>query len=175
MIRVNFNLKEPSKDNRLIYLVAYIGAKVPLRFSAREIIPTQFWNKDTQWVREVREFHRARAITKKLDRYERVIKEIYDNTDNPTPEYIRQLFNIEINGAKPEPENIFLVYFKKYLDENKHKSNIKSYTTTYNSIRELMPLTTALSEIDYSYLNAYQRKAEKRVITRGKNKGTSHH
>ena len=171
MIRVNFNLKEPNKDNSLIYLVAYIGAKVPLRFSAKEIIPTQFWNKDTQRVREVREFHRARAINKKLDRYERVIKEIYDNTDNPTPEYIRQLFNIEINGAKPEPENIFLVYFKKYLDENKHKSNIKSYTTTYNSVRELMPLTTPLSEIDYAYLNAYQRKAEKRVITRGKNKG----
>ena len=171
MIRVNFNLKEPSKDNSLIYLVAYIGEKTPLRFSTTESIPTQFWNKKDQRIKEVREFHRAKAINKKLDRYERVIKEIYDNAINPTPEYIRELFEIEIKGVKPDPENIFLVYYKKYLEANKHKSNIKSYRTTYNSLKDLMPRTITLSEVDYSYLDTYQKKYEKTKIKSGKSKG----
>jgi len=171
MISVSFLLKEPNKDNSLIYMFVFYGQKKPFKLSTSESIPVQFWNRDTQRVREVREYQRAKAVNRKLDKYERLIKEIYDSSESLTPEYIRKLFTIAAKGAPPDPKNVFLDYFLKYIEENKNKSNIRSYKTTYNSLIALMPVTAKISEVDYTYLKTYQKAFEKKVITMGKSKG----
>lgn len=173
MIRVKFNLKEPSKEMSLIYLVAYMGTKCPLRYSTSEIVPSQYWNKDMQKMREVREYPKAKLINRKLDKMRRFLEDYHlEATETPSQEQMRNALD-EFLGKKTRQgvSNIFTEYFEHYNTINAGKSNIKSYKTTLAHIQDLMPHSAKLHEIDYTYLETFAQLFKEQVIQRGKYKG----
>lgn len=165
MLSIKFLLKEPNKDKSLIYLYVFFGQKKPLKYSTSEIIPTKFWNKDTQRVRVVREYLRAKGINNTLDRYERCVQNLFDGTKVLGHEELRHELDI-FSGKKMASgdSDLFIDLYEKYLAIHEKKANIKSYISTRNALRELMPAGVKIQDVDYKYLENFSNFFSERSI-----------
>lgn len=166
MLNIKFNLKEPSKDTSLIVMVAYVGKKLPFKYSLSEKIPTQFWNPNTQRVREVREYQHARAINKKIERHYLALQEIF--TADPTAD-----LKLELDrrfGKVSDDTSTFFKYFAAFLKERAKQSNVRSYRSTLAALKAVAKDTT-IENVDYSYLKEFIDNFSKKKIKKGKSKG----
>ncbi|MCE5320106.1 MAG: site-specific integrase [Bacteroidales bacterium] len=117
------------------------------------------------------EFQRAKAVNKKIDRCRKLVENYYEEKSAIDADELREKLDIFMGKKKEVKEDSrFTTYFKLYLGTNVAKSNIKSYTTTYRAICELMPDSVEIGKVDYSYLEKFQRLFQSRKIKRYKNK-----
>ncbi|PKP00139.1 MAG: hypothetical protein CVU13_01100 [Bacteroidetes bacterium HGW-Bacteroidetes-8] len=172
MITINFYLKSPSDKDSVINIHVYFGQPKYLKYSTSIKIPVQYWNTETQRIREVREYQEAKKINNKLNRYESIIRELSLSCDSPNPKFIRdgldKLFRVK--GPDSEIKNSFFSIFREYINRDRQKSNIKSYITSLNALTQIAP-DCEIEDVNYKYLDTFKRKIESRVIERGKSKG----
>lgn len=170
MLSIKFILKEPSKESSLIYIYVFSGRKKPFKYSISEIVPVKYWNKDTQKARELMEFQRAKAINKKIDRCKKLVESYYEEKSAVDAVELREKLDVFL-GKKMElkEDTRFTTYFKLYLDNNTSKSNINAYETTYKAVCELMPDSVEIGEVDYIYLEKFQKLFQAKKIKRYKN------
>lgn len=170
MLSIKFILKEPSKESSLIYIYVFSGRKKPFKYSISEIVPVKYWNKDTQKARELMEFQRAKAINKKIDRCKKLVESYYEEKSAVDAVELREKLDVFLGKKKELKEDArFTTYFKLYLDANTSKSNINAYETTYKAVCELMPGSVEIGEVDYTYLEKFQKLFQARKIKRYKN------
>lgn len=171
MLSIKFILKDPNKDSSLIYMYVFAGQKKPFKYSIAEVAPVKYWNKREQRVRELMEFQKARTINKKMDRCKMFVVGAYEEKPDLQFDELRNKLDIFLGKKVEEKEdNRFTTLFKKYLDDNPTKSNIKAYTSTYNAICKLMPGKTDIDQVDYTYLETFQRLFQLNKIERYKYK-----
>lgn len=153
-------------------MYCFFGAKKPLKYSISEVVPVKFWNKEIQRMREVREFQRAKSINRKIEQYERVLKEAFDSFTEflPTPQQLKSELDKKLNKVSDD-ENNFLKYFENYLKQYSNRTNIKSYNTTYSALKDLMDNNIIIQNVDYNYIESFISKFSNRKIIRGKFKG----
>lgn len=171
MLSIKFILKEPSKEASIIYIYVFSGQKKPFKYSISEIVPVKYWNRDTQKARELMEFQRAKAINKKIDRCRKFVESYYEEKSTIDADELREKLDVFLGKKKEVKEDTrFTTYFKLYLDTNATKPNINAYTTTYSAICELMPDSVEIGQVDYAYLEKFQKLFQAKKIKRYKNK-----
>jgi len=164
MMTISFLLKEPSKDSSLIYMFVFTGQKKPLKYSIGEIVPVKYWVKKSQRAKECYEFPRAKIINQYVKSLTRFVESTY--IPGMSNEQLREQLDIFRGKATVEKDYCFKTCFKKFIDNDPERSNIKSYITTYNAVCELMPDGVDIADIDYSYLDKFQKSFSIRAIKR---------
>lgn len=165
MLNISFLLKEPSsKDKTLIYMFVFLGTKKPLKYSVSEKVHPDFWNKKQQRVRVVRECSDAKAINEKLDRYERVLKQIYLDLENEgvavTPEILKHGLDVSLGKVEHRDvvNNDFIMFYKEYVDKRVVSEGCaaKSFKTGINTIIKFVgDKKITFDDIDYLFYEQF--------------------
>lgn len=151
-------------------MYVFFGQKKPVKYSTGLNVPTKFWNFELQRVREVREMQQAKAMNIKLNKLQAQVASIFEMNSSPSAEELRRELK-SVSCKASSTKDSFMSFFSLYILENKEKSNVRSYESTYKHWRRLMPNWLGVSEVDYSQLSNFRRKFKESIIEVGANKG----
>lgn len=164
MLNISFLLKEPSgKDKTLIYMFVFFGGKKPLKYSISEKVHPDFWNKKTQRLRVVKECQEAKTVNEKLDRYERVLKQVYLDLENKnasiTLEVLKDALNVSLGKAEVEMVyDDFFLFYKEYVSKRIACEGVaaKAYKTALNTLMDFMGgEKIKFDNVDYSFYEKF--------------------
>lgn len=165
MAKVKFVLKEPkAKKETLIYLMFSFNNQ-RLKYSTRELIHPNYWNKNTRRAKETKEFPEYPEFNARLDKLESTIKNVYRKIINdkklPDIENLKVNLTRELKGEAPLAELGFRDFITSYIEESrsiKSLLTIKSYNTSvfhldayFDSIGKRLDY----DEIDLNFYNSY--------------------
>lgn len=144
-------------------MFVFFGAKKPLKYSVSEKVHPDFWNKGQQRVRIVKGCQEAKAINEKLDRYERVLKQVYLDLENKntaiTMEVLKNELDIALGKTEVEkPQDDFLQFYRNYTDKRiaAEGAAAKSFKTAINTMTEFVGnKKTTFDDVDYLFYEAF--------------------
>ena len=143
-----FNLKSTSnpKDERLIYVTfRYDGSKSPFKYSTGEKVPSKYWDKKSQKVKNVNASAKYIDINKRLSSLSDQIKNIYkDSNGNISRDDFREALNIlrgKVRLAEPKQKDTFISFTERYIKQRQEsptgqRGTWKTWQNTLNIIKD---------------------------------------
>ena len=156
MIKPRFNLKNPDATSpTLINLILnYKGKR--FKVSTENSVPTKYWNKKTERVKENQEFSSYSKINTDLDKKEATLKAAFDYFDKdsivPETETLKAKYNeILLEPKKLNSTQTIWDYFDEFVEYQKGRILLKSAMDYDQALRKHLKETETRYNIPLSF------------------------